>query len=116
MDEKLKAYVTEKKPHIFILTPCYGSLCHTKYVSSLMNTMNLCQHYGVNITIEFCNNDSLVPRARNNLIARAMSSNEMTHIMFIDADIGWNSVDIFKLLLDEKMLVGGIYPKKQYQW
>jgi len=60
--------------------------------------------------------DSLVSRARNNLVARAMSDPLMTHMMFIDSDITWEPIDIFKLLLSEKLLVGGIYPLKSYQW
>jgi hypothetical protein len=36
--------------------------------------------------------------------------------MFIDNDINWNPVDILKLLIAEKPIIGGIYPKKKYHF
>jgi hypothetical protein len=66
--------------------------------------------------VEFCRNDSLVSRARNNLIAKAMADKETTHMLFIDADITWNPVDIVKLILDDKNIIGGVYPIKNYEW
>jgi hypothetical protein len=50
------------------------------------------------------------------LIARAMNNPKMTHIIFIDNDIAWNPVDILKLLISDKQIIGGIYPLKQYNW
>jgi len=115
-EEKLLKYVIEKNPHVYILTPCFGSMCFVNYVYSLMNTLEICRLYGISVTVEFCKNDSLVSRARNNLVARAMNNSSMTHIMFIDNDITWDPVDLLKLLLADKPLVGGIYPLKHYNW
>lgn len=102
--------------HLAILTPCYGSQCYVNYVISLMNTLALCSSAGIKCKVEFCRNDSLVSRARNNLIAKAMSDTTVTHMLFIDADITWSPIDIFKLVLSEKSIVGGIYPIKNYDW
>jgi hypothetical protein len=71
---------------------------------------------GVDIQVEFCKNDSLVSRARNNLVARAMSDKKLTHILFIDADITWEPTSILKLLVADKPIVGGVYPLKHYHW
>jgi hypothetical protein len=71
---------------------------------------------GVNIQVEFCKNDSLVSRARNNLVARAMADKQLTHILFIDADITWEPTSILKLLIADKPIVGGVYPLKHYHW
>jgi hypothetical protein len=81
-----------------------------------MQTLQVFQSYNLNWKVEFCRNDSLVSRARNNLVAKAMSDPEMTHILFIDSDITWDPMDILKLLLSDKPLIGGIYPLKHYFW
>lgn len=115
-DEKIRLYVAQNKPKLYILTPCYGSQCYVNYVTCLMNTIGLFSRYGFPLQVEFCRNDSLVSRARNNLVARAMADPETTHIFFIDSDITWNPIDIFKLILADKPLIGGVYPLKNYQW
>lgn len=113
---RVQEYLQKYKPKLFILTPTYGSMCHVNYLCALIKTIEVFKTYGFPLQVEFCKNDSLVPRARNNLIAKAMSDKEMTHILFIDSDITWDPMDIFKLILSEKPLVGGIYPMKHYFW
>jgi hypothetical protein len=79
-------------------------------------SINFFNNIGLVYKIYFCHNDSLVCRARNNLIAKAMADTETTHIMFIDSDIRWEPYDIIKLLISNKKLVGGVYPQKKYLW
>jgi hypothetical protein len=115
-EEKVRQYVIRVKPTLCILTPCYGSLCYVNYVTCLINTIKLFDSFNIPITYEFCRNDSLVSRARNNLVAKAMSKPNITHMIFIDNDITWNPIDILKLLIADKNLVGGAYPIKYYDW
>jgi len=115
-DIKLRTFIQEKQPKLYILTPCYGSMCFVDYMSCLIQTIELFRSIGFPLQVEFCKNDSLVPRARNNLIARAMNDLACTHMIFIDSDIVWSPVDILKLVLAEKDLCGGIYPLKHYYW
>lgn len=115
-DEKIIEFKTTHKPVVYILTPCFASLCYVNYVHCLMNTVDLFKHYGIALKIEFCKNDSLVSRARNNLVARAMSDPNMTHMLFIDNDITWDPMDVLKLVMADKPIVGGIYPLKNYNW
>ena len=116
LEAKLQEYLSENKVNICILTPCFGSICHTGYVTSLLKTMDNFKKWNINITVEFCRNDSLVTRARNNLIARAMNDESITHFLFIDNDIEWNSIEIIKLLCHDKHIIGGVYPIKKYNW
>ena len=116
MEEKIRLYISLNKPKLCILTPCYGSQCYINYVTCLMNTIQLFSRHEFPLQVEFCRNDSLVSRARNNLVARAMADPDTTHIMFIDSDITWNPSDILNLILSDKPLVGGVYPLKNYQW
>lgn len=99
---------------VYILTPCYNGTVFVEYMTSLINTIALFRELNVPMQVEFCQRDSLVTRARNNLVARAMNDQEMTHVMFIDADITWTPESVIKLLLADKDVVCGIYPLKHY--
>jgi hypothetical protein len=115
-EQKVKNYISTRNPSLTILTPCYGSMCYVNYVTCLIQTLQLFKEIGFLVKVEFCRNDSLVSRARNNLIAKAMNDLTTTHFMFIDSDIAWNPVDILRLIISDKPLIGGIYPIKNYNW
>lgn len=116
LGEEIKRDMTDflknNKVNVCLLTPCYGSICFTQYVTCLVITIDIFKHLGIDYSLHFCNSDSLVPRARNNMIAKAMFDPTTTHMIFIDADIEWNPSDILKLILANKGIVGGIYPLK----
>jgi len=116
--DKLQEYTKQRlQPiKIYILTPCFGATCHIGYLISIINTITLLNKLGIQTLIEFCKNDSLIPRARNNLIAKAMSDPLTTHMLFIDNDITWDPIDIIKLIVSNKTIIGGIYPLKKYDW
>ena len=109
-------YLTKNRVKVCLLTPCYGSVCFVNYVFCLMKTKELLTKYNIELEIKFCKNDSLVSRARNNLIAKAMSDPSITHILFIDNDITWDPVNVIKLIISDKPLIGGVYPLKHYNW
>ena len=115
-EDRISEYLSKNKVCLYILTPHYGGMCHVTYMNSLIKTIKRLKDVGVDLHIEFCNNDSLVSRARNNLVARAMSNPNTTHMLFIDNDITWDPDSILKLLLADKPVVGGIYPLKHYNW
>ena len=115
-EQQIRQYLQKNRTKLYILTPCFASLCYVNYVHCLMATIEIFRQFGIPLKVEFCKNDSLVSRARNNLIARAMTDPDCTHILFIDNDISWDPADILKLLISEKDLVGGIYPLKNYDW
>jgi hypothetical protein len=113
---RVNEYVNKNNPSLYILTPCFGSVCYVNYVTCLMGTIQLFQNVKIPIKVEFCKSDSLVSRARNNLIAKSMTDLSSTHFMFIDNDITWDPVDILKLIISNKPLIGGVYPLKHYHW
>lgn len=112
----ISEYISKINPVIYILTPCYGSVCFVNYIDCLIKTKELFHSLGITVEVIFCKSDSLVSRARNNLLAKAMNDSNMTHIMFIDNDITWDPFDILKLLIADKQVIGGIYPLKKYNF
>ncbi len=109
-------YFSRNRTKLYILTPVYGGMVYLNYMTRLFQTRDLFSHLNIQIELKFTRNESLITRARNNLMAKSLSDPEMTHILFIDADITWEPVDIIKLLMSEKGLNGGIYPMKRYNW
>jgi hypothetical protein len=116
LEEKIKYFVAKYSPKLCILTPCFGGICFINYLDSLIKTLALFRQFKFDVDVIFCKNDSLVSRARNNLIAKAMSDPKTTHMIFIDNDITWNPIDIMKLAISEKPIIGGAYPLKSYKW
>ena len=57
--------------------------------------------------------ESLISRARNAAVAAALHY-KSDYLLFIDADIGFDARDVFKLLDHDKDVVCGAYPKKYY--
>jgi hypothetical protein len=114
IEQLVRRYLDNHSPHVFILTPCFGGMCYVDYMTSIINTLDLFRSLGINVKLEFCGNDSLVMRARNNLVAKAMSDPMTTHIMFIDNDIRWDPMSILKLLISDKPVIGGVYPLKHF--
>jgi hypothetical protein len=116
LEDKIREYVIKYNPKLYILTPCFASLCYVNYVDCILKTVDLFKKLNFPLAIEFCKNDSLVSRARNNLVAKALSDQQTTHVLFIDNDITWNPFDILKLIIADKPIVGGAYPLKNYNW
>jgi hypothetical protein len=57
-------------------------------------------------------NESLIPRGRNNLVAKFMANKAATHLMFIDADIRFDSESIMRMIMHDTTVVCGLYPMK----
>lgn len=102
--------------HVFIATPCYGGMVGEPYLKAMTQLSILFKHHDLQFTLATIANESLVTRARNTLVAMFLENPMYTHLMFIDADIGFNPQDIIKLMHRDKEVVTGAYPKKSINW
>lgn len=103
-------YLKTVKP--FFALPCYGGLLYESFFMSFLKTVSVLGKIGIDITVDSMINESLITRGRNSLVAKMMYSEDSTHLIFIDVDIGFDDLAILKLLLANKDIVGGLYPKK----
>src|SRR5580765_7467301 len=104
-----------RKRKLFLASPLYGNLMHFGFYQSVLSLALSCQRSGISLGIKHIGCDSLVPRARNTLVAHFLESN-CTDLLFVDADIKFETEDALSLLALEEPIVGGIYPKKQINW
>jgi hypothetical protein len=104
------------KPHVFIATPMYGGMCTGFYTQSMLQVPTIARNAGIDVSFSFMFNESLIQRARNALVHAFSKRPECTHLMFIDADIKFNPADIVSLVMADKDIICGIYPKKEINW
>jgi hypothetical protein len=106
----------QKNPHIFLGIPCYACMMCNSFAASLISLQALCAQRGIQIYMDFVGNESLIERARNILVKRFLSNPSFTHMMFIDADIGFNPASVIRLLEFDKDVTSAVYPKKSINW
>jgi hypothetical protein len=97
---------------VHICMPCYGGQLTEQTFMSFIKWGNTCRQLGIDWTVETMTNESLISRARNTLTAKFLNTEGSTHLMFIDADIGWEPWHLLSLLNHDKDVVGGLYPMK----
>jgi hypothetical protein len=97
---------------VHICMPCYGGQLTESTFMSFIKWGNTCRQLGIDWTVETMTNESLISRARNTLTAKFLNTEGSTHLMFIDADIGWEPWHLLALLNADKDVIGGLYPMK----
>jgi hypothetical protein len=103
-------YLRQQRVHICM--PCYGGMLTESTFMSYIKWSNTCRQLGLDWTIETMTNESLISRARNTLVAKFLNNPTSTHLMFVDADIGWEPWHLLVMLNADKDVIGGLYPMK----
>jgi hypothetical protein len=101
-----------KNVHLHLGIPAYGGMISEPTFTSFLRFTLLASQVGLNWSLDTMVNESLVTRARNNLMAKMMTNDKATHFMFIDADIRFQAESIFQMISCDKDVIGGLYPKK----
>ena len=97
---------------VHICMPCYGGMLTESTFMSYIKWANTCRQLGIDWTMETMTNESLISRARNTLTAKFLHNKDSTHLMFIDADIGWEPWHLLVMLNRDVDVIGGLYPMK----
>ena len=105
-----------RKNKIFIATPCYGGQVTDQYFLSMFRTTQLLMQQQIDFRITTLRNESLITRGRNILTAMFLEDKNMTHLMFIDADIEFDDDSLVRLIAMNKPIIAGAYPKKTVDW
>ena len=111
---------------IYFATPCYAGELSAPYVHSMfelfrdMMSNPQTRGWGYHWNKEFW--DSLIPRARNMCVADMMlkqpfdpisgKHRKFTHLVFVDADIAFKPEAFYRMIMADREVCTGIYPKK----
>jgi hypothetical protein len=104
------------RPHLFIATPCHGGQVMIEHLNSVLELDAACRGRGIGCQVEHLEDDRIIARARARLAARFLADRQATHLLFLDADIGFAPQNIFRLLDAKRAIVAGVCPIKHLDW
>jgi hypothetical protein len=103
--------------HLVVATPCFGGQVSSIYASSLFALQRAVHSMSnVQLKVHLRDGDALITRARANLVTLFLDDPTATHLLFIDADIGFTPDQVFRLIESGADIVAGCYPIKRVNW
>jgi len=103
--------------NLVVATPCFGGQISVAYAASLFKLQKLLRAYGdVNLKLIFKDGDALITRARASLISQFLDDPSATHLLFVDADIGFEPEQVLRLLQCGAEMCAAVYPVKRIDW
>ena len=99
----------EKDFRIYLGMPMYGGMLCEATLHGLLEVQQWSMAKDVGLRFQSMGNESLITRARNTIVSMMMDDKDFvaTHLLFIDADIGFSWRNIERLLCADKDIVCG---------
>jgi hypothetical protein len=100
-----------------IATPCFGGQVSSIYAASLFKLQRALRALPeIELVVHLRDGDALITRARADLVALFLDDAAATHLLFVDADIGFEPDQVMRLLACGADVAGGAYPIKRVNW
>lgn len=106
----------DSNPQIIVGTPCYGGMVAHIYMQSVIRLMMYGSQRNLSFNLALAAHDSLITRSRNSLVAAFLDMKTATHLLFIDADIGFEPEAVERMIAFDGDVVAGMYPLKVIHW
>lgn len=100
----------EGKPHIFLATPAINIA--GSHFASMIKALPRVVGSGVAIDHFLLMNGCHVDDMRNICVAQFLKT-DCTHLLFVDADIGFTPEGLYRMCEHEGEIVAGVYPRKE---
>ena len=111
------AAFTRPAINLVIATPCFGGQISVGYAASLLKLEKLARRYAnFSLKVLFKDGDALITRARAGLVSQFLEDATATHLLFIDADIGFEPEQALRLIACGADMCAAIYPIKRIDW
>jgi hypothetical protein len=102
---------------LVVATPCFGGQVSLIYAASLFKLQKALHDADeVELKVRFKDGDALITRARASLAAQFLDDPDATHLLFIDADIGFEPAQVVRLIACGAEMCAAIYPIKLIDW
>lgn len=98
---------------VMIAAPAHDGRVSVWHASALSETVKMGIQQDINIVAIYMSYDSLVQRARNDIVAMAIE-HQVDDLVFIDTDQDWQPADFFRLLSHEVDVVAAPVRKKSH--
>ena len=103
--------------HLVVATPCFGGQVSSIYAGSIFALQRAVHGMSnVDLKVQLRDGDALITRARANLVTLFLDDPTATHLLFVDADIGFTPEQAFRLIGSGADVVAGCYPIKRVNW
>jgi hypothetical protein len=103
--------------NLVIATPCFGGQISVLYAASLLKLQTRIRSYkGLSLTVLFKDGDALITRARASLVSQFLDNPAATHLLFLDADMGFEPEQVLRLIECGADMCAAIYPIKRIDW
>lgn len=100
---------------VLLATPAYGGQVTEGYFQSVLKLMRVCYEAGLQVDVLTIRNESLITRARNNIVATFMRG-DWTHLLFVDSDIEFEPEHVLSLLESGHGVSATPYAMKGLDW
>jgi len=101
---------------LVIGTPCSGGQLSWLYAASLLKLQPACAQRNLSLGFLLQPGDALITRARQAIVSHFLEEFDATHLLFIDADIGFEPEQVFRLLEFGQDFTAAAYPIKKINW
>ena len=114
----LKGDLKDHNVRLYLGMPMYGGMLGENTLHGVLGLQAWTMRNNVGMKLQTMGNESLITRARNTIVSMFLDDKDYigTHLLFIDADIGFVPHNIERLIRADKDIACGIYPRKCIHW